>query len=186
MDFVESIVRAWMAGYTIFYSTIARVKSSKKEKSSVSLISENTEYKNIRHFFPGEPANDAKCLLIFPDNSPERAVALSFDKFKSIKTPIGTLTDISISDDGIEFSFNSTAKIKLNPTSVLLELGSNKVELTSSKIKLTGDVEIDGKLNVKQNIESDEDVKAGSISLKTHTHPYTDTPVGPSITQAPQ
>lgn len=44
----------------------------------------------------------------------------------------------------------------------------------SGKLDITGDVTITGKLTTSGDIEStDGDVKAGSVSLKEHTHPFT-------------
>jgi phage baseplate assembly protein V len=54
-------------------------------------------------------------------------------------------------------------------------------------LKRSGDVEItpaSGVVRVNGEVHAD-DVKAGAISLKHHTHPYTDTPVGAATTLEP-
>ncbi|MCB1157703.1 MAG: hypothetical protein KDK45_09385 [Leptospiraceae bacterium] len=187
MSIARAIVDAFLSEYPIHFATEGIVKTVKDESCDVALQNnKKVVYKNVKWYSLIKPQVGSKCLLVFRDNKEERVTACQFDKLDEIDTPIGKLSNISISDEGIEISFNSMAKIKLNPTSVQAMLGSKSIEITSTKMKLTGDVEIDGKLNVTKNIESDEDVKAGSISLKTHTHPYTDTPIGPSMTQAPQ
>ena len=52
-------------------------------------------------------------------------------------------------------------------------------------LKVTGNVEITGSIQATDEISSDTDVKTGSISLKTHVHPYTWTDGGGSGNTSP-
>lgn len=72
---------------------------------------------------------------------------------------------------------------------------SGNVNLTATTTTITGDVKIDGKLDVTGIVKSDEDVKATSISLKDHTHNvpgtgltgYSGTPIsGTATSEKPQ
>lgn len=189
MDFVDLVVKAWKAGYSLFFPIVGKV--SKTDKSKLSVLSDKVDFKGIRHFAHGEPDKDAECIVIFPDNSPDRAVAFGFSKLKSIDTTIGKLSKFLISDDGFQFSFDDKFTIKLSSSNVSISSNSQSIKLSdsnieiestnitikgNSKITLDGEVEIKKKLTCKdeisasKSISSDEDVKAGTISLKTHTH----------------
>ena len=52
-------------------------------------------------------------------------------------------------------------------------------------LKVTGNIEVKGSIQATDEISSDTDVKAGSISLKTHVHPYTWTDGGGSGNTSP-
>lgn len=57
-----------------------------------------------------------------------------------------------------------------NPETVI-NITTKKLNIDSDETSITGDVNVDGKLTVKGDIESTNgDVTAGTISLKTHTH----------------
>jgi len=78
---------------------------------------------------------------------------------------------------GIKIQLTETeAKIEKDSKSILiddngikLDTGSVTLEL-SDKIVVKGDLEVQGKITATDNIESSADVKAGSVSLKDHTH----------------
>lgn len=63
---------------------------------------------------------------------------------------------ITITDDGTNSSIVAEAKT--------MEVKA------SDGVSITGDVAVTGKITATKNIESSEDVKAGNISLKQHTH----------------
>ena len=52
-------------------------------------------------------------------------------------------------------------------------------------LKVTGNIEVEGSIQATDEISSDTDVKTGSISLKTHVHPYTWTDGGGSGNTSP-
>lgn len=124
-------------------SSLAVVKSATDKKVKVEI-----DGAEIEAFYncPGKPANGAKCVVSFPEGSPDRATASGFDKFESFETTL------------------SNVKLTINSDGIIIELES------SQKVEIKGDIELDGKLKVTGEISSDEDVKAGTISLKTHTH----------------
>lgn len=94
----------------------------------------------------------------------------------------------SLEDNEVVIYNSDTNYIKFKDSEIEIKSGSVKITLKDSKVSIEGDLEIDGKLKVTKNIESDEDIKAGSISLKNHTHQYitTSTPAGPGNTGAAQ
>ncbi len=55
----------------------------------------------------------------------------------------------------------------------------------SGNLKVTGNIEVKGSIQATDEISSDTDVKTGSISLKTHVHPYTWTDGGGSGNTSP-
>ena len=55
----------------------------------------------------------------------------------------------------------------------------------SGNLKVTGNIEVEGSIQATDEISSDTDVKTGSISLKTHVHPYTWTDGGGSGNTSP-
>ena len=52
-------------------------------------------------------------------------------------------------------------------------------------LKVTGNIEVEGSIQATDEISSDIDVKAGTISLKNHVHPYTWTDGGGSGNTSP-
>ena len=55
----------------------------------------------------------------------------------------------------------------------------------SGNLKVAGNIEVEGSIQATDEISSDTDVKTGSISLKTHVHPYTWTDGGGSGNTSP-
>jgi len=105
-------------------------------------------------------------------------------------------------DNGIKVDNNSKTTIELTETETKIKVGDkiatvdeNQIKLDtgsvtlelSDKIVMKGDLEVQGKITATDDIESSADVKAGSISLKDHTHPVTTTLVaGPNpVTPTP-
>lgn len=125
-------------------SSLAVVKSATAKKVKIEI-----DGSEIEAFYnsPGKPKKGAKCVVQFPEGSPDRATASGFSEFDEIDT---TIADVII---------------KINADGITIELNGS-----SQKISITGDVEVDGKLTATDEISSDVDVKTGTISLKTHTH----------------
>lgn len=81
------------------------------------------------------------------------------------------------------------------------EQGKKEINVTAEKVNVTSDINITGNVSVKgditqegamkvtgtisatKEIKSDDDVKAGTVSLKSHTHDFTVTTVGTAETQ---
>jgi hypothetical protein len=63
------------------------------------------------------------------------------------------------------------------------------MQICSDRIKLKGILEVDGDISATGRVDADGEItaKAGdaAVSVSTHTHPYMDTPAGPSNTQSP-
>lgn len=81
-------------------------------------------------------------------------------------------------EDGSYISFNkSSGTLTVNTQGKVVIQSASDVEITCTKLKVTGNVEITGSvsgasISATGNIEtSTGDVKAGIISLKTHKHP---------------
>ncbi len=74
-------------------------------------------------------------------------------------------------EDGTEVYFNrSTKEYVINSTGKVKVTAATDVEITCSKLKITGNVEVTGKIDATDVIKSDTDVKAITVSLKTHIH----------------
>lgn len=85
-------------------------------------------------------------------------------------------------DGNWDFTIRNAADKKLKLQNHC-EVGGNSEVKGNSKV--TGSVDVSDKLTVTKEIKSTSgDVKAGSISLKTHTHNYTP-PLHPQPSQAP-
>lgn len=148
MSFINEISKALkQAEGDNLGSSLAVVKSATDKKVTVEI-----DGAEIEAFYngPGKPKKDAKCVVTFPEGSPDRATASGFSEFESMETTL------------------SNVKLKINSDGITIELGN------SQKIEIKGDIELDGKLKVTGLIESVEDVKAGTISLKTHVHTSAD------------
>ena len=145
MSFIKEIEKALHASKgESLSSSLAVVKSVTTKKVKVEIDGAEIEafYNTL-----GKPKSGSKCLVNFPEGSPDRATASGFSEMAEVDTTIADVI-IKINSDGITIELNGP----------------------SQKIAITGDLEIDGKLNVSGLIESDEDVKVGLISLQNHTH----------------
>lgn len=86
--------------------------------------------------------------------------------------------------DGSYVKFDkSTGEYTINAKGNVIIESAKDVKITCTKLELSGDLSVTGKIDATQDIAtSGGDVKAGIITLKLHKHPYTDTPVGASTT----
>lgn len=139
-----------------------------------------------------------KVLVLFPSNALHQAIKGNKEEMLNLfglenAIILSGVSDSSKSDkDGLVIAHKSgfpvinlnSSQITIQTTSATVKLTSSAVEIEStnitikgtSKITLDGEVEVKKKLTCKdeisatKSITSDEDVKAGAISLKTHTH----------------
>lgn len=210
MNMVDTIVRAWKAGYTLFHPVIGKVLMVKKYTPqtpgpatlrgtlSATIGPEGPDQETIpgiEWLAPGRPSVGARFVLLRDKNVDNRRFGFGFSKYDEIKTIIGQATEVEINDQravirsgAMELSLEFAAGI------ATVRNGANELQATSAGWTVTGPVTFQGEatfmkkvtasdeITAAKKITSSEDVMAGSISLKTHTHPYTDTPVGPSTT----
>lgn len=110
-------------------------------------------------------------LLIFSERSIEEFLNASRTTGKESK-PLNTrkfsLTD-AIAIPGL-FGFKKGSSVS-DGSKMEIVFDDTKIVSDGTKFIFTGDIEVTGKITATENIESDGDVKAGSIALSTHTHP---------------
>lgn len=88
-------------------------------------------------------------------------------------------------EDGTEVIYDKGAKIytiNVGSGKVIINSSSN-VEITCSKLKVTGNIEVTGKIDSTGDIVSATEVKAGIIALTTHKH--IGVQPGPGVTGIP-
>lgn len=125
--------------------------------------------------------------VTLPDQSSDELILIAIHN-KDGKPSVDAGEVVIYNSDTNYVKFKSS-EIEIKNNDTLITLKGNEIAIKSSSgIKIDGDVEITGKLTVSDDIESDGDVKAGSISLKNHTHQYitTSMPAGPGNTGAAQ
>ncbi len=200
MNIAESIVELWKSVYTLYFPKFGIVKKGEKNAGSANV---DKESKPFRYNFPGKPKKGAKCILIHPDNSAERAHAIDFSEFAEIKTTIGEVgnLDIELNDDTfkLEYDKNYTVEIvkgkfavkqKVPPLSFTFEGSTIKFEgdiEVKGKLKVTKDVTMEGKLDVAKDISSEAEVTANSKGAKTKLskHKHATAIPGPDISPTP-
>lgn len=84
---------------------------------------------------------------------------------------------------------NENVVIKNDAVTIVLK-ADNTVEVTATTMNFVGDVNITGNVVATgdvtgENVVGNTEVTAGTVTLTGHTHPYVDTPVGPSTTNPP-
>lgn len=72
-----------------------------------------------------------------------------------------------------EIDCKATEKATIKTKELICNVDTNAT-IISPKIKLQGDVEVTGKLEVKGGIKSNGEIQAGSIPLQAHVHSYED------------
>jgi hypothetical protein len=188
MSIPEMIVELWKSAYTLYFPKFGIVKKGEKNVGSAGV---DKESKPFRYNFPGKPKKGAKCILIHPDNSAERAHAIDFSEFAEIKTTIGELgnLDIELNDDTAKLEFLKNFTIEITKTKMTLNQKVPPLSFTfnGSKIEIEGDVELKGKLKVSKEVtfedtlDVDKDItwmkKSKPVKASKHIHP---TPTGPS------
>lgn len=187
MNIAESIVELWKTVYTLYFPKFGIVKKGEKSAGSAGV---DKESKPFRYNFPGKPKKGAKCILIHPDNSADRAHAIDFSDYAEIKTTIGEIgnLDIELNDDTVKLEFlkNFTVEITKSKLTLNQKLPPLSFVFDNSTIKIEGDVELKGKLKVSKTIKADDDIVskkeviAGVTQIKLSKHGHT-TVLGPTI-----
>lgn len=159
MSIPEMIVELWKSVYTLYFPKFGIVKKGEKNAGSAGV---DKESKPFRYNFPGKPKKGAKCILIHPDNSAERAHAIDFSEFAEIKTTIGEVgkLDILLNDDTfkLEYDKNYTVEIVEGKFVVKQKVPPLSFAFEGSTIEFEGDVKIKGKLYVTKTIKADDDI----------------------------
>lgn len=106
---------------------------------------------------------------------------------------VGADASVQVTKDTITHKMGTNASVEIKADGITLVLGSVKMILTSSGVEIQGDVTLKGKLDATKDIttqtkvtatgditSSTGDVKATTISLKTHTHSAVQTGSGVS------
>lgn len=211
---VDAIVAAWQAGYTLYHPVLAKVMSVKKYtpqaqgqdaqrgllQATVGPASpDQPKPDDIEFLAPGKPAIGARFVLMRFDNLDGRKVGIGFTKFDEIKTVIGQAVEIEINDQNAYLRKGAMElKMDFNGNVASVKNGSNEFKSDSTEWTVTGPVKFldeatfqkkitaNDEIEASKKITSNDDVIASGKSLKTHIHPYTDTPVGPSFTEMPK
>lgn len=148
-------------------------------------------------------AFDRDCKLHFERNGDKAPPAnFIFNNFNSsIFIPVDTFGNhvnednkknifIKYKDEDI-IKIDGEKKVINYGETITIDLKEKKIKIESKlewegemqikgDIKVEGAVEVKGDVKVTGNITATDDVKAGSISLKNHTHSYTNYPMSPA------
>lgn len=112
------------------------------------------------------PSEGEEVVLLCPDGQIGNGVALLGLNNDTFDAPADDESDVIEYEDGTRLSYDPAAHAL---TAVLAEGGTASIEAPGG-ITLKGDVTIEGTLHASGEIDSDADVKAAGISLKTHKH----------------
>lgn len=149
-----------------------RVRSGNLDTDAVHWVAHRAG--TTRRWSP--PTAGEQVLLLCPGGDTHGAVALlglySDDNAAPSTSPDEDVTEYP---DGTRIVYDHAAK-KL--TATLAEGG--EVEIFAKKVKITGDVEVDGKIDCTKTVTATQDVVGGGKSLKTHPHTGVQTGTGTS------
>lgn len=128
--------------------------------------------------FSSAPLAGTKAIVLGINGSNTNNVVIGThdDRYQPNDLKAGEVSLHDYQGQSVELRQNQTVNITGQKT-IYVNIGDNKqIIITDGSIEITGNVTIDkdvtinGKLHVKGQITSDDDVLAGSISLKSHTH----------------
>jgi len=88
-------------------------------------------------------------------------------------------------NDGFFIPFINQSITGLSTDSIVIDYKGTKIEVTETKIEVTGDIEITGDLKVTGALQVTGEATIGSIPFSTHKHAYI-SPSGPAVTGVPQ
>lgn len=163
------------------------VKHSAFDSKSTSYTTQNSMFCNhvvhdtgiFQHYgFSSVPLAGAKNITLGIAGSNTNNVIIASHDTRYIPTDL-IAGEVAVHDyQGQRLEFRQGQQINLiGEKQITVLIGQNQqITITDGNIEITGDVQIDkdvtinGTLHVKGKITSDDDVLAGSISLKSHTH----------------
>lgn len=104
-------------------------------------------------------------ICIFPENSFFGFyLGAGYDKATPVPSGAGEGVDVTIYADGTIIKYDENKSELYIDCKKAIKIIAKKVEISSPKTKITGDVDIDGIVNVTK------DVVAKGVSLTTHVH----------------
>ncbi|RXZ69005.1 phage baseplate assembly protein V [Fusobacterium necrophorum] len=104
-------------------------------------------------------------ICIFPENSFFGFyLGAGYDKATPIPSGAGEGVDITVYADGTIIKYDENKSELYIDCKKAIKIIATEIEISSPKIKITGDVDIDGIVNVTK------DVVAKGVSLTTHIH----------------
>ncbi len=112
------------------------------------------------------PSVGEQVMLLCPDGQLAAAVALLGIERDEFPLPGGTDEDLTEYEDGALLGYNPHTHAL---TAILPASGTAVIDAAGG-ITLRGPVKVEGPITATGTIKSDEDVRAGSISLKGHRH----------------
>ncbi|AOP32571.1 hypothetical protein A0128_00970 [Leptospira tipperaryensis] len=182
--FIQAIVQAWKIGFPMHFPKSGIVDSINESDKILTIKSGGDFIYNVTWIEPVIPRLGSKCLLVARDNLDKRYTAFAFEKIDSLKTKIADQVEIEIKESKVYINFKNLIKITLDEEALSLDLGSKK-------LKIKGDIEQDGDFKTKGKVEAEKEVTAKSnssesVGLTTHLTDYTDTPIGPSVSNKPK
>ncbi len=140
-------------------------------------------YKNIRAF----NIKAGNFTISLPLEVGDKGVLIAFDK--NCKRYLNGNGEESPASDLVNNSFNSSFFIPLNFFNVDVKNTPNLQVKLNNKAVLeinaeTNSLDINGDVNIKGKLIATEDIVAGAISLKNHTHNYKNNPLGQGLVPA--
>jgi hypothetical protein len=120
------------------------------------------------------------------DNSDVEIISQNHIKVESKTAEINLSHDASIKCRDVNLLSSGSVNVETPNFNIKgdLHLEGKASGKNNQPFKINSNVEVTGKIDATQDIKSDADVKAGSISLKNHTHLYSKPVVGSSPTAA--
>lgn len=122
------------------------------------------------------PLEQGEHVAVVMDEHMEDGVILGAIYSDVDTPPADASTDIyrTTYQDGSKVMFDkSTGTYTIDVKGDVVIKSAKNVKVTCTKLELNGDLSVTGKIEATQNISTTGgDVKAGTVSLKTHVHPY--------------
>lgn len=132
--------------------------------------------KNSKNKKDEDPLDEGEHVACMMDDRMEEGVVLGCI-YDSENTPTETAGEDIYQTTYADGSFvrfdKSSGDYTINVKGNVIVEAADNVEITCTKLKVTGDTEITGKLTVTEDIKSTTgDVESATVSLTNHQHPY--------------